>query len=52
MKYELKEAKADIKQDKDYVVEKDFVKEQRKVAALEKELRKHEQMPMSKAHKK
>ena len=35
---------------KEYVIEKEHIKEARKIAALEKELRAHEKMPMDRAH--
>jgi hypothetical protein len=37
-------------QEKEYVVEREYKKESRKVAALEKELQKHEKTDMAHAH--
>lgn len=35
---------------KEYVFEREYKKEARKIAALEKELKAHEKMPMDRAH--
>ena len=48
----FKITKAESKKDNDtnYVVKKDFQKEMEKVSAINKELKKHEKMPMDSAH--
>ena len=35
---------------KEYLIEKEYVKEARKIAALAQELKAHEKMPMDRAH--
>ena len=48
--FKIKEEKRECKDDKHYVVEKDFQKELKRVNALHKELKEHERMNMSEAH--
>lgn len=47
---ELKREKSKHQEPTHYVVEKDFQKEKKKVAALHKELEEHERMSMAEAH--
>ena len=49
-KMELKREKGGCSDPKHYVVEKDFQKEKKKVAAMHKELLEHERMPAAEAH--
>lgn len=49
-KMTIARAKARIEEPREYVIEKEHIKEARKIAALEKELRAHEKMPMDRAH--
>ena len=48
----FKITKGESKKDDDsnYVVKKDFQKEMQKVSAIDKELKRHEKMPMDSAH--
>lgn len=49
-KMTIARAKARNDEPKEYLIEKEYVKEARKIAALEKELKAHEKMPMDRAH--
>jgi hypothetical protein len=49
-KMTLTRAKARNEEPKEYVIEREYKKEARKVAALEKELKEHEKTDMAHAH--
>lgn len=49
-KMTLARAKARNDEPKEYVIERDYKKEARKIAALEKELKEHEKTDMAHAH--
>lgn len=49
-KMTIARAKARIEEPKEYVIEREYKKEARKVAALEKELKEHEKTDMAHAH--
>ncbi|HQT82476.1 MAG TPA: hypothetical protein PLQ34_09955 [Ferrovaceae bacterium] len=50
MKFDIKKEKVKHIEPKNYVVEKDFQKEKKKVMELHKELEAHERMSMGEAH--
>ena len=49
-KFTLTRGESKAQEAKEYVVEREYKKENRKVAALEKELKKHEKTDMAHAH--